>query len=131
MLPKVTIIIPYNKDRGWLNEAIESVNNQTYRGEIELILSQSDNGVSYNLNEGIRQATGDYIKYLCDDDRLTPNSILDSINSIQGFDFLHGRAVSFFEDGRRDIFTPPAKHPNVNRMILGNCMPRDRDWETI
>jgi len=120
MLPKVTIIIPYNKDRGWLNEAIESVNNQSYRGEIELILSQSNNGVSHNLNQGIKQATGDYIKYLCDDDRLTVNSILDSVNAIQGYDFLHGRAVSFGDFN--DVFTPPVINPNLNRMIIGNCM---------
>ena len=44
---KVSVIIPYNKDRGWLNEAIESVNNQTHKN-IELILSQSDKRVIPN-----------------------------------------------------------------------------------
>ncbi len=56
MLPKVSIIIPYKIDRGYLNEAIESVKNQTYKGEIELILSQSNGSVSYNLNQGILKA---------------------------------------------------------------------------
>ena len=122
MQPKVSIIIPFNRDRGWLKEAIDSVNNQTYTGEIELILSQNEKGVSYNLNRGIERANGEFIKYLCDDDRLTPNSIEDSVKAMEGKDFIHGRAISFFDDGRKDLFTPPVLNPDVNRMILGNCM---------
>lgn len=122
MLPSVSIIIPYKEDRGYLEQALDSIHAQTYRGEIEVILSQSDNGVSYNLNNGIKRATGDYIKYLCDDDELTPNSILDSVNAIQGYDFLHGNAVNFFEDGREETYIPPVKDPNLARMILGNVI---------
>ena len=62
-MKKVSIIIPYKDNRGWLDKAITSVENQTY-SNIELIVSQGDNGVSKNLNKGIKKATGDYIKYL-------------------------------------------------------------------
>ena len=110
---KVSIIIPYQKDRGYLQEAINSVHRQTYQ-DIELILSQSDRGVSYNLNRGIKKSTGDFIKYLCDDDMLTPNSITDSVNAMKGCDFIHGNAYNLFPNGnkihggtlmyRRDVF---------------------------
>lgn len=95
---KVSIIIPYQKDRGYLQEAINSVHRQTYQ-DIELILSQSDKGVSYNLNRGIKKSTGDFIKYLCDDDMLTPNSITDSVNAMKGCDFIHGNAYNLFPNG--------------------------------
>jgi glycosyltransferase involved in cell wall biosynthesis len=121
MLPKVTVIIPYKEDRGWLQLAIDSVVTQTYKGEIELILSQSDNRVGYNINRGIEKATGEYIKYLCDDDWLTPNSIEDSVNAIQGYDFIHGNAFNVF-GGAKQIQKPRRPHPTFNEMIINNVI---------
>lgn len=116
LLPKVTIIIPFKKDRGWLKEAEQSVYNQIYEGKIEMIISQSKGNVSRNINAGIEIATGDYIKYLCDDDRLTANSIEDSINGIKGFDFIHGNAINFFEGGRVDVYKPPIRIPTLEQL---------------
>lgn len=121
MLPKVTIIIPFKEDRGYLQKAIESVKEQTYKGEIELILSQSDNRVGYNINRGIEKATGEYIKYLCDDDWLTPNSIEDSVKAIQGFDFIHGNAFNVFGNTKQ-IQKPRRPHPTFNDMIFNNVI---------
>jgi teichuronic acid biosynthesis glycosyltransferase TuaG len=119
---KVSIIIPYKTDRGFLDAAIESVHNQNYRGEIELILSQSDNGVSYNLNRGIEDATGDLIKYLCDDDRLTINSIRDSVRAIEGYDFIHGNAFNFDDaiPSRSRSHTPFMRYPNASQLAQTN-----------
>jgi GT2 family glycosyltransferase len=90
----VSIIIPYKEDRGWLHEAVKSVQMQTWRGSIELINCQSDNGVSYNINRGIEIAKGEYIKYLCEDDWLTPNCIKASIEAMRSYDFIHGNAYN-------------------------------------
>lgn len=120
MLPKVSIIIYYNKDRGWLNEAIESVKNQSYQGEIEIIESVSDKGASYNLNRGIERATGDYIKYLSEDDRLTPWSIEESVEAMEGNDFIHGSAINFFENGSKNYYTPDSSNPHILDMIARN-----------
>jgi GT2 family glycosyltransferase len=120
MLDKVSVIIPYVKDRGYLNEAIKSVECQNYKGEIELILSQSNKGVSYNLNRGINQATGTYIKYLCDDDKLTLNSISDSVRAMQGNDFIHGNAVNFWENGQRSIHVPNVTNPTLKQLLHRN-----------
>lgn len=119
-MKKVSIIIPYNKNRGWLFECIESVFNQDYQGEIELILSKSDAGVSENINRGIELATGDYIKFLPEDDMLTPNCISDSVDAIQYADVIHGNAY-YFTDGKiTGNFVPTTKSPNLAQMIRVN-----------
>jgi glycosyltransferase involved in cell wall biosynthesis len=116
---KVSIIIPYNIDRGWLNEAVKSVEVQTYQN-IELILSQSDKGVSFNINEGIKKATGDYIKYLCEDDKLTPRSIELSVEAMEGNDFIHGNSLILDHNGRISLFVPQSKHPSLGQMAHAN-----------
>jgi glycosyltransferase involved in cell wall biosynthesis len=122
-LPKVSIIIPFKTDRGYLQEAIDSIHKQTYEGEIEIIYSQSDNGVSYNLNRGIERATGEYIKYLCDDDRLTPHSIEKAIETFKSnptIDFIHGNAINFYNDGKEDYHLPKVKYPKIKDLLLFN-----------
>jgi len=119
---KVSIIIPYNKDRGWLRDAIESVHNQTYKGEIELILSQSDNRVGYNINRGIEKATGEYVKFFAEDDILTPNCIEDSVKAIKGYDFIHGKAYNFNlkKPYRNNTHTPSVKVPTLEDLLTVN-----------
>lgn len=120
MLQKVSLIIPYSKDRGFLQDAIASVENQNYDGEIEILLSHSPNNVSYNINRAIEQSSGEFIKYLCDDDMLTPNSISDSVRAIEGHDFIHGNAINFFPSGKRVQYFPPIKTPSLQDMIQHN-----------
>lgn len=122
-LPLVSVIIPYNKDRGFLLEAIASVENQTY-GNIELILSKSNNGVSYNLNKGIKVSSGVYIKYLCEDDVLTNNSIEDSVKTMlfENYDFIHGNSIDFNKDGTVRIYIPSIKYPTFDDALLYNML---------
>lgn len=121
MLPKVSIIIPYKEDRGWLGLAIQSVKDQDYKGEIEIILSQSDNRVGYNLNRGIEKATGEYIKYLCDDDWLPRNSISESVKAMKGFDFIHGNAYNVF-DNVKQLQKPRKPFPTMEEMLDNNVI---------
>ncbi len=118
--PKVSIIIPYTKDRGYLQEAVDSAINQTYEGEIEIIHSQSDGTVGYNINQGIKRSTGDYIKYLCDDDMLTPWSISESVIAMEGNDFIHGKAINFWEDGKKTAWIPNMEQLTFNEMLYKN-----------
>ena len=118
--PLVSIIIPYSVDRGYLNQAIESVKNQTYTN-IELLIQNDNVNVSTNINNGIKRAKGEYIKYLCEDDYLTPNSITDSVKAIQGNDFIHG--VSYNVKGNLiEKQTPRIKHPSLNDMLFNNVI---------
>ena len=85
--PKVTVIIPFRIDRGWLKDAIASVPEW-----VQLLISQGEGNWPENFNKVFNQATGDYIRWLHEDDMLTENSIIDAVNAIkeQGVDFIHG-----------------------------------------
>jgi len=107
----VSIIIPFVRDRGYLQQAIDSATRQNY-ANVEIILSQSDQGVSYNLNRGIEKATGEYIKYLCDDDMLPIDAIQKSIQAITsqpGCLALHGKATNFWANGSQLEHEPRIK----------------------
>jgi glycosyltransferase involved in cell wall biosynthesis len=121
-LPKVSIIIPMKEDRGWLDHAIRSIEEQNYGGDIEVIISQSSESVSFNLNQGISKASGEFIKYLCDDDMLTENSIRDSVNAMSTNDFIHGNAINFFPTGRISHYIPPIHRPTLQQMVTKNVI---------
>ena len=117
---KATVIISYKKDRGWLQDAIKSV-----PGDVQLILSPVGNTWSAGFNAALPQAKGRYIKYLHDDDKITPNGIDDSIQAIemQGVDFIHGDVVDYDEKTKRQfICTPLNKTPNLWAMLKKNYM---------
>ena len=114
----ISIILPYNKDRGYLAHALNSIDRQTYK-DIEVIQSFSPNSVGYNLNEGIKKAKGDLITYICDDDMLPPNAIEDTVNNFKG-DFIHGNALNFRADGHRKLQVPTKLNPTLNDMLNKN-----------
>lgn len=119
-MKKVTVIIPYKEDRGWLKEAIDSVPS-----DVELILSKGDGNWPQNFNKALGQATGDYIKYLHDDDILAPHSISTCVHYLEqtGFDFVHGKAVEFYDDrSTRNIYTPAVKFPLLNDLLCKNVI---------
>ena len=92
----VSIIIPYNKDRGWLHEAVRSAENQEFSGTFEVIKQKGPFNSATNLNNGILKAKGKYIKKLDEDDVLPPDSIqllYDKI--IQGYDVVCSNAMTF------------------------------------
>jgi glycosyltransferase involved in cell wall biosynthesis len=105
---KVTVIIPYNVSRGYLEEAIESLENQTY-DDIEILIEHGDCLASENFNRGLEKATGELVRYLCEDDLLTTNSIADTVEYFKNnseVDFIHSNAINFFEDGTEDMWVP-------------------------
>lgn len=120
--PMVTIIIPYRVNRGYLDKAIESIHLQNYPGVIEIIESNHDEGVSFNINRGIEMASGEFIKYLCEDDWLPVNSIKDSVEGIQGHDFIHGKAFGYFNQNKIVEYEPPIKHPTLEQNSTKNVI---------
>ena len=98
--PKVTVIIPVYNTEDYLQEAIDSITNQTLK-EIEIIcindgstdssldilkhaaekdrriiiLSQDNSGQSVARNQGIQMAKGKYIYFFDSDDILKPNAL--------------------------------------------------------
>jgi GT2 family glycosyltransferase len=117
---KVTIIIPYNIDRGFLTDAIKSVPE-----DVQLIVSQGDGNWPQNFNKALPQAEGRYIKYLHEDDMLTPNCIEDSVRAIeeQGVDFIHGNAIEFSQQtGTKAIWKPSNLYPTLSELITKNTI---------
>lgn len=118
--PKVTVIIPYKVDRGWLNEAIQSVPEG-----VQLILSQGEGNWPANFNKALHQATGDYIRYLHEDDMLTDNCIEDSISAIeeQGVDFIHGEAYELIQaTGKMRLFKSSNPNPTYGNLMKKNTI---------
>jgi len=119
-LKTVTVIIPYNKDRGFLKEAIASVPKG-----VQLLVSQGDGTWPENFNKVLNQATGDYIKYLHEDDLLTPNCIEDSVIAMenQDADFIHGNAIEFWTY-KKDVRVrkPRLNFPTLDDMLHKNIL---------
>jgi GT2 family glycosyltransferase len=118
---KISIIIPYKIDRGWLKEAVASV-----PPEVELILSQGDGNWPQNFNKGLKKATGDLIKFLHEDDMLTPNSIQDSIDcfSHMDVDFIHGNVFEMYMNAGRKlgIYKPCLHTPTLQDLLKKNVL---------
>ena len=112
-----TVIIPYVKDRGFLEKAIESVHEQTV--ECDLILSQSDNSVGYNLNRAIEKCTTEFWVYLCDDDILPVDSVELRMKAMKDNDFIHGNGI-VYGSVVASARTPEKKKPTVQDLIEKN-----------
>lgn len=123
-LPLVSIIIPFVVDRGWLKDALNSIEAQTYPGElIEVFLEKSPNSVGHNINQGIKRCNGKYIKYFAEDDELTPNCIADCVEFLESnpkYLWMHANSHIVFEDGerkgRRSTHVPPF-NPNKSQLL--------------
>jgi glycosyltransferase involved in cell wall biosynthesis len=149
--PKVSVLIPTFNYARYLPEAIESVLNQTFT-DFELIVvdnASSDNtdeviagylqdprisyhknatniGLAGNWNRCLELATGDYIKFLCADDKFHPEmlmkftTVMDCNPSVslvtchkQVFDahsFVTTVAFSHLQDGRKALLNTLADH---------------------
>ena len=117
---EVTVIIPYNIDRGWLKDAVSSVSDS-----VQLILSQGDGNWPQNFNKALKQAEGAYIKYLHEDDMLTPNCIEDSVRAIkeQKVDFIHGNALQHTQETGNDvIWRPKVLIPTLEQLLTKNTI---------
>ncbi|RYD83281.1 MAG: glycosyltransferase family 2 protein [Sphingobacteriales bacterium] len=108
MHQKVSIIVPCYNQEAYLNEALQSVMEQTYETWECIIVNDgstdgsekvakawcekdsrfryftiSNSGVSHARNFGISQSTGDYILPLDGDDKISPNFVAETVNALQ------------------------------------------------
>ena len=115
----VSVIIPVYSRDALIIEAIESIHNQTYRPiecivvddgstdntiktvenlidqntddafEIKLI-KQDNSGAPSARNNGIKNASGEFIQFLDSDDLLYPNKIKDQVSVLQNYEKIDG-----------------------------------------
>lgn len=100
---KVSIIIPYNKSRGFLGDAIKSAEHQEgwrLGKDYEIIVQHGDYTLGKNMNDALKKAKGKYIKGLADDDMLAPGCLEALYNfAVKGkFDFVCADAYMFEGD---------------------------------
>jgi len=77
--PKISIIVPTAECEGkkFLPRCIKSIQEQTYKNYEILVME--NNKVAQNLNNGIKNATGEIIKVLCHDDYFNYSHALEEI----------------------------------------------------
>jgi len=121
---KVTIIIPYKIDRGWLKQAIDSVPS-----DVQLILSQGNGNWPRNFNKALPQAQGDLIKFLHEDDILLPGAIEQYIKAFESptfenVHFAHGNAREMYLDVGfySKTYVPSIKLPTLNDLLKKNVI---------
>lgn len=115
----ISVIIPYIEDRGYLNEALESLHRQSYQ-DFEIVFAQGDYLQGKNINAGLKRARGEFIKILHDDDMLPVNSLRDLRRGIGSFDWCCGDMETF---GTPEWCAPQAytgKIPQLSMMVNKN-----------
>lgn len=119
--PKITVIIPYKEDRGWLTDCVASIPEG-----IQIIKSQGEGNWPQNFNKALSEATGDYIKFLHEDDMVTENGLWEAAQAIeeQGVDFIHGNAYEIYMNAGRapGKYIPKEKTPTVGSLKKNNVI---------
>lgn len=128
--PKVSVVIPSFNRFKYLEEAIESVKNQTYKNTEIIVINDESTEKKYyqdkisNVSElinikrkdtpnwggsrpairnyGINQAKGDYIAFLDDDDIWLPNKLEHQIDAMQSNNVGFSATDGYFGYGRYD-----------------------------
>lgn len=103
--PRISIVTACYNSEKTIEQTIQSVLNQTYpnieyiivdgastdgtmkivdkyRDRIDVVISESDNGVYDAFNKGIRNASGDIIEFLNSDDYLYQNLIIEEVANL-------------------------------------------------
>lgn len=117
---RVTIIIPYKEDRGWLKDAVCSVPE-----DVQLILSQGDGNWPENFNKALPLVEGEFVKYLHEDDMLTENCIKDSLKALDSLkvDFIHGEAIELKEKDKSQVIRKTSeKNVTLSSLLKKNTI---------
>ncbi len=108
-------------DGGSKDSTMNIVNK--YKDDIDVIISEKDNGISDAFNKGINAAKGEYILLLNSDDYLI-DGILTKIDSIirAGTDILHTNIIMIDETGKQRIQKPIVNYENLlkRNMVLNH-----------
>lgn len=150
-MTEVSVIISAHKDRGFLDECIQSVLAQKFSLPYQIILSSDGNselksyadkyGIEFvlsgkgnhstALNHAVSVAEGEWIKEVHDDDLLTPNS-LQSLWDARGGDIVYANARNLIKGVGRAYRSPrmvdlSTFYPKMTNPIHGGTLMFRRD----
>lgn len=113
---KVSVILPYNQDRGYLAAAIAAAEQQDgmiLGTDYEVITHYGDHCVSRNINDAVRNASGDYIKLYAEDDLLMPNCLTDLYTAAvaSDLDLVCANAINFSDEPGVDEYPVNSRVP--------------------
>ncbi len=128
----VSIIVPYNEDRGFLSMCLDSIKAQTV--PCELIEVHSPRSVACNINHGLEMATGEFFKVVGEDDWLPQDSIENLVNGIGDAPWVVGNAINV-TGSHYEVYKPEtldfAENVKLNRIHNGGTMYRTALLRTI
>ena len=103
---KVSIILPFNEDRGCLRDAIKSAEAQNF-DNFEIIPYFSKHSVGYNINRAVEKSKGDYIKILGEDDLMLPDCLKILYGAINEKDWICANAYEGYKDWECKTYSLP------------------------
>lgn len=151
---KITVIVTVHNAEKYLEECLDSVAAQTF-SEIEIlcmdggsrdkspqilkcyaskdsrirIINDSNTSYGHKVNEGIRQASGEYIAVLESDDRYCPEMLekLYAVAVKYRPDYVNGDYLSFFDRSGRRYYTTIKMYPeeDYGKLLESSRHPED------
>jgi glycosyltransferase involved in cell wall biosynthesis len=116
----VSVIVPYNEDRGYLKLCQQSIHDQTYK-DIQYLEIHSPDSVAKNINKGLKLAKGEFFKVVGEDDWLPKTSIEDLVNGMEGNSWICANAHNFSDDGFTNEI-PPLEGLKFENMVNLNVI---------
>lgn len=144
----VTVLMPYYRGREYLEDAIRSIQAQTFCDWELLIIAEKDydaadilerlmnedkrirvlinpgkQGLAESLNYGIEQAAGTYIARMDADDRALPERLEQQVEYMEHHPEcgVCGTWQRHFGMGREWIHCPPIEHRDISASLIFNC----------
>ena len=114
----VTVIVAYDRDRGWLKECIDSIEAQTYK-DIEIIQVHNPLSCSENFNIGLKKAKGEFVKWVDEDDWIPETAVQDLIDGIEGHPWVCANAILCETN---EVYKPDLSKLNLKDMRINNVV---------
>jgi len=96
----VSIIIPYNKDRGYLSQLIDSIDC----GHINLAFGEC--GVAENFNRELKRIDTEFVKFIAEDDYFAPGGIKGILDGIGDDPWVVGNSYRVCDGRVVEKYTP-------------------------
>ena len=115
----ISAIIPNVEDRGYLDEALRSLHNQSFQ-DFEIVFAQGEGTQGMNINAGLSRSRGEYVKIFHDDDVLPANSLRDLMRGIGDNDWVCGDMETFGTYKYCDPLYYRGREPKLESMLQRN-----------